>query len=247
MFFFQKKPPRPYLSAVIVAAGSASRMGGLDKQLLPLGEIPVVVHSIGRFQECPLVDEIVVVCRGDQIPVYYDLVRDYGLDKVSTVVAGGTHRQQSVLRGIEACSGEAEYFAIHDGARPLVTPEEIRLCAEAAVEYGAAAVGAPVKDTIKRSGPDRLIRDTPDRRDLYAIQTPQIFEAGLYRSAVDLAERTHALYTDDCQLVEKTGRPVYISPGGYQNIKITTPEDIAVAQAILRYREEGMEQWQTSG
>lgn len=247
MFLFGKKPSRPFLSVVIVAAGSASRMDGIDKQLSMLGDSPVVVHSVERFQASPAVSEIVLVCRGEQLPVYYSLIREYQLDLVSTVVAGGATRQESVFRGIRACSGDADYYAIHDGARPLITREEIETCFDAAVEHGAAAVGTPVKDTIKVAGSDGLILSTPDRSGLYAIQTPQIFSASLYRTAMERAEREAVQYTDDCQLVERTGRQVYISPGSYQNLKITTPEDIVIAQALLACQEEGIEEWPIYG
>lgn len=244
MSLFRRKPPPPFLSVVIVAAGSASRMEGIDKQQVRIDEIPVVVRAISSFDECPMVAEIVVVCREDTIPVYYDLVREYGLDKVASVVKGGGERQESVFNGINACSEQAEYYAIHDGARPLVTPWEIDQCIRAAFEFGAAAVGTPVKDTIKVCGGDGFVTATPDRTELRAIQTPQIFAAGIYREAMELALRERRAYTDDCQLVEKAGHRVFISPGSYENIKITTPEDIVLAQAILAFREGGMEPWQ---
>lgn len=245
MFSFGKKPKPPHISAVIVAAGSASRMEGIDKQQMVIDEIPVVVRSIAQFDSCPMITEIVVVCREEQIADYYTLVREYALDKVVSVVKGGGHRQASVFSGIEACSKDAAFYAIHDGARPLVTPWEIEQCVAAALDLGAAAVGTPVKDTIKVCDGDGFIRATPNREELRAIATPQIFAAGLYREAMDLAIRNRCVYTDDCQLVERTGYKVFISPGSYENIKITTPEDIALAQAILLYREQGVNQWQT--
>jgi len=243
MFFFREKPRRPFLSAVVVAAGSASRMSGVDKQQIMIDEVPVVVRSLEQFNNCPDVDEIVLVCREEALAEYYALVRDYALDKVVSVVKGGEQRQHSVFSGIAACSEQAEYYAIHDGARPLVTAEVIRDCIDAAVEYGAAAAGVRAKDTHKICDDGGFIRSTPDRDSLYAIQTPQIFEAELYRRAMEKARAAGRVYSDDCQLVEQADHPVFVAPGSYENIKITTPEDVAMAQAILRCREEGADRW----
>lgn len=239
MFSFHRKPPPPFLSAVIVAAGESSRMNGIDKQLAQIGGIPAVIRSAFPFEDSPLVAEIVLVCRGDQIPEYYRLIQEYDLEKVTSVVGGGEHRQESVFRGIDACDGRADYYAIHDGARPLVTDWEIERCTEAAMRFGAAAVGTPVKDTIKVCGADGFIQSTPDRERLVTIRTPQIFAAGLYRGAMERAKAAHRVYTDDCQLVEQCGHPVAVSMGGYENIKITTPEDIAMAETILAFRGQG--------
>lgn len=237
MFSRRKKSTPPWISAVIVAAGTSSRMEGIDKQQALLQEIPVVVRSIILFQECPMISEIVLVCREEQIADYYRLLQDYELSKVTSVVKGGAQRQDSVFGGIAACSEAVDFYAIHDGARPLATRYEIEQCIAAALEFGAAAVGTPVKDTIKVCGADGFIQSTPNREQLFAIQTPQIFAAPLYREAMARAVESHCVYTDDCQLVERTGNRVFVSPGSYQNIKITTPEDIAVAQAILQCRE----------
>lgn len=244
--FHRKNEPPPVISAVVVAAGASSRMNGVDKQQALIDAAPVIAHSIGAFEECPAIGEIIVVCRRESIPDVYRLVQEYQMDKVASVVAGGAHRQESVFQGIAACRPDAAYYAIHDGARPLVTQEEIAQCVDAALQYGAAAVGTPVKETIKVCGEDGFVQSTPDRDRLMAVGTPQIFAAGLYREAMERAKQNHCLYTDDCQLLERCGRRVYISPGSYQNIKITTPEDIAVARAILAYRNQEGEPWQTS-
>lgn len=241
--FSKKEKPQPFISAIVAAAGTSSRMDGVDKQLAPLDGIPVVMRSIGALCECPRISEIVVVCREECIAEYYDMVRDYGFTAVSAIVAGGDIRQDSVYAGIQACSEAAGFYAIHDGARPLVLPEEIESCIDAAIHTGAAAVGVPVKDTVKVCDENGMILSTPDRAKLRAIQTPQIFAAEPYRRAMAQARRSGRFYTDDCQLMEAAGHPVVISPGSYGNIKITTPEDIAVAQAILAYRQEGLAQW----
>lgn len=242
MAFFKKKPPPPpRIAAVVVAAGAANRMGGIDKQFVPLGGVPVVARSIAMFEDSPWITEIVVVCRREQIPDYYRLVQDYAFEKVATVAAGGSTRQESVFSGVEACSDAAAFYAIHDGARPLVSHWEIEQCIQAAMACGAAATGTPVKDTIKVVGEDGLIQSTPNRRQLAAVATPQVFAADRYRQAMQHARKTRCSYTDDCQLLEQQGYPVAVSPGSYENIKITTPEDLVLAKAILLYREQGVE------
>lgn len=242
MPFFAKKNKtnEPSVSAVVVAAGSARRMQGVDKQQIELGGIPVVVRSIEAISACGRVREVVVVCREEQIAEYYDMVRFFGLDKVASVVAGAGHRQGSVFAGIMACCGNADFYAIHDGARPLVLPWEIDACIDLAVKTGAAAVGARVKDTIKICDKNAEIISTPNRETLWAVQTPQIFSSELYKRAVEAAKRSSRHYTDDCQLIENFGHKVVISEGSHENIKITTPADIAVASAILAMREGEM-------
>jgi 2-C-methyl-D-erythritol 4-phosphate cytidylyltransferase len=189
------------------------------------------------FDECAEIREIVLVCREEDIAKYYALAQEHTLAKVRRIVAGGEERQASVFNGVEACSPEAAYYAIHDGARPLVTPEVIGDCLGAAIRYGAAAAGVPVKDTIKVASPEGFIHATPPRESLYAIQTPQIFEASLYQKAMEEARRSGGRYTDDCQLVERSGHRVFISRGDYANIKLTTPEDLVVASALIGYYE----------
>ncbi len=212
-------------------------MQGIDKQQVEIGGVPVVVRSITTLCMCARICEIVVVCREEQIPHYYDMVRFFGLDKVTSVVAGGSERQDSVLAGLNAVSENTEYIAIHDGARPLVTVEEISCCIDAAIATGAAAVGVKVKDTIKICDEYGKIISTPQRDKLWAVQTPQIFEAQLYRRAIAAALHKKASYTDDCQLIENFGHSVVISGGSHENIKITTPMDIVVAEAILAMRQ----------
>jgi 2-C-methyl-D-erythritol 4-phosphate cytidylyltransferase len=237
MPLFKKKVEPPYVAAVVVAAGGGSRMAGIDKQLFELGGVPVVARSVAALSACPRVREIVLVCRGEQLADYYDLVKLYGFDKVKTVIKGGEQRQQSVAAGLAACSGEAACYAIHDGARPLVLPQDIDRCIDFAYENGAAAVAVPVTDTIKICDENRAVIQTPNRERLWAVQTPQIFEAGLYRRALESATNAGHFYTDDCQLVENAGHTVVMSPGSHGNIKITRPEDIAIAEAILEFRE----------
>jgi len=243
MFGRRKKAPATYISTVIAAAGMSSRMNGIDKQQAPIDEVPVVIRTLAAFEACPRIDEVILVCREEMIPEYYSLIQEHMLRKVISVVGGGPTRQDSVFLGIRACNPAATHYAIHDGARPLVEGSVIDSCIDAALAYGAAAAGIPVRDTIKVRDEAGFVATTPPRAQLIAIQTPQIFEAGLYRAAMAAAQRQGRIYTDDCQLIEHAGKPVYISPGSSENIKITTPEDLAIAQAVLKYREEGPDQW----
>lgn len=246
--FVRKTEQQPFVSAVVVAAGSASRMQGIDKQQMEIGGVPVVARSIAALSQCERVCEVVVVCREGQIAEYYDIVRFFGLDKVTSVVVGAENRQGSVFAGIGACGKNAEYYAIHDGARPLVQPRDVDACIDLAVKTGAAAVGTRVKDTIKICDNNAEIISTPNRDTLWAVQTPQIFESELYKRSMAAANRSGRLYTDDCQLVENFGHKVVISEGSHENIKITTPADIVIAEALLAAREgfggRGGSEWQ---
>ncbi len=218
---------------MIVAAGSSSRMGGQNKLLAPLGESTVAAHSIAAFESFPEVSDIVVVTREEDIPDYLRIAAGLGCRKVRTVVKGGATRQQSVRAGVEALPAECSYIAIHDGARPLVTGEVFSRCLESARLHGAATAAVPVKDTIKQAGPGGRVAGTPDRSRLWAVQTPQIFRRGLYRQAAEQAAEHGLDFTDDCQLVESIGQEVYLSMGDYRNMKITTPEDLIIARALL--------------
>ena len=240
--FWKKKPaPPPFVSAVVVAAGASARMGGIDKQLADLGGLPVVARSIEALSHCSLISEIVLVCPAGQVTAYYELAKEFELAQVSKVVEGAATRQESVFAGVEACNEQAEYFAIHDGARPLVTPEEVEACVLAAAQHGAAALGVKPKDTLKQAGSDGYITATLNRDEIFAIHTPQVFAAAIYRRAMAAARCEGKHYTDDCQLVEHLGERVHIVPGRYGNIKITTPEDLIIARALLDAREFGYE------
>ena len=214
---------RPFVSAIVVAAGSASRMEGIDKQFAPVGGIPCLARALLCFEECREIGEIVVVTREESIAKVADLCARWRLAKVSQIVRGG-----------ERC----QYLAVHDGARPLCDKALIRRVLRDAIAHGGAAAAVPVKDTIKVRGEDGFIDSTPDRATLFACQTPQIFEVGTYRRAMEEALAQGRDYTDDCQLFESAGRRVYLSQGSYQNIKITTPEDLALCEQILAVRGE---------
>ena len=236
---WKNKPDAPVCSAVIVAAGSARRMEGIDKVLAPLGEMPVLVHTLYAFQDCPQVGEIVVVTREDLLVEVSRLCQDYSLNKVRKVIVGGAERIHSVQAGLRETDPEAELIAIHDGARPLVTGEVIQEAIAEARRSGAAAPCVPVVDTIKR-WEDGLGVETVDRSSLRAVQTPQVFEAGLIRAATQKALEDGELLTDDCGAVERLGKKVTLTRGSRENLKITTPLDLVLGEAILNARGEGI-------
>ena len=221
--------------AVVVAAGNSTRMGE-NKQFIPLLGIPVVARSLLAFESCSKVRDIVVVTLEENIPDIEKICEEYDITKLVAVVKGGETRQQSVENGINAAPIDTAYYAIHDGARPLITPEQISETIESATLHGASAIGVYVKDTIKKVTIDKRIVETPKRDFLMAVQTPQIFSADIYKKALRNCHEQNLEVTDDCALVEAAGYPVFINEGNYENIKITTREDIAVAEAILSRR-----------
>ena len=226
----RKVLPLKRCGAVIVAAGSASRMGGIDKVMAPLGGTPMVARTAAAFQNCDAIAEIVIVTRPDLIRPISVLCA--GMDKVRAVVAGGSSRQESVWLGLNALSEDIQLAAIHDGARPLVSNLVIDRTVRAANSYGAAAPAVPVKDTIKvvKGG---LVEKTPDRATLQAVQTPQVFDFDLLRGALKQAEEEKAAVTDDCSAVERLGMKVKIVEGDERNLKVTTPMDLKIAEMLL--------------
>lgn len=225
--------PEPSVTAVIVAAGSGRRMGGVAKPFLTLCGRPVLAYVLDAFAQCPLVAEMVVVTRPGEIAEAEKIGREY--EKFAGAVPGGSTRQLSVRAGLERASGD--YLAIHDGARPLVPPACIERVICAAYGCGAAAAAVKVKDTIKVTDDWGYVMQTPERARLWAVQTPQVFEKELLLRAFAAAETVGADYTDDCQLVEAIGGKVRLVEGDYANLKITTPEDMDAAAALLRKRE----------
>lgn len=232
----KREPQGPRCAAVVPAAGSSRRMGGQDKILLPLDDIPVLMHTLRALSASERIQEIVVVTREDLIVPVGQLCRDCALDKVTKVLVGGTTRADSVLIGVEEVSGRAELIAVHDGARPLVTVEVIDAAIRKAAECGAAAPAVPVKDTVKRAL-DGVVVETPDRTQLFAVQTPQVFDSDLLLGALRRAVEDGAAITDDCGAVERIGMKVCLTEGSYENIKITTPADMLMAEAILHSRD----------
>lgn len=223
-----------YCGAVIVAAGSASRMGGIDKVMAELNGEPMVVKSVRAFQECDAIREIVVVTRSDLIVPISDLCS--GFDKVTAVIVGGKDRPESVSRGLIALSDRVKLVAVHDGARPLISWQVIDRTVRAANIYGAAAPAIPVKDTVKvvQGG---IVKETPERKHLYAVQTPQVFDLDLLRGALKKAADDKAEITDDCSAVERLGMSVKIVEGDERNLKITTPIDLTIAKALLEEKQ----------
>lgn len=230
----RKVLPRCYCGAVIVAAGNASRMGGIDKVMAEVGGEPMIVRTVRTFQNCDEIDEIVVVTRQDLIVKITDLCA--GFSKVKAVVAGGEDRPQSVRNGLSVLSQKVRLVAVQDGARPLVTNAVIARTVQAAKTYGAAAPGVPVKDTVKIVAAG-LIKETPDRSSLQAIQTPQVFDLDLLKGALKKAMTDKAAITDDCSAVERLGMSVKIVEGDERNIKITTPLDLKIATLLLEEME----------
>ena len=219
-----------YCGAVIVAAGTASRMGGIDKVMAPLDGEPMIARTVRAFQESDVISEIVIVTREDLVLPISNLCG--GMDKVKAVVTGGKSRQESVELGMNALSKEVKLAAIQDGARPLITWQVIDRVVRAANTFGGAVPGVPVKDTIKVEN-GGLVKETPDRKTLRAIQTPQVFDFDLLRGALKKAKEDGAEVTDDCSAVERLGMKVKIVEGDERNIKVTTSMDLKIAELLL--------------
>ena len=230
----RKVLPTQYCGAVIVAAGSASRMGGIDKVMASLGGEPMILRTVRAFEDCETVKEIVIVTRKDLMGPIAELCS--GFTKVRTVVQGGSSRQESVKLGLLAFSKEVRLAAVHDGARPLVSGELIDKVIRAAHSYGAAAPAIPVKDTIKvfEGG---FIAATPDRSTLRAVQTPQVMDRDLLLGALEKAEQEGTALTDDCSAVEHIGMRVRLVEGEERNLKVTTPLDLKIAELLLEEKK----------
>lgn len=221
------------LRVVVTAAGSSRRMGGGNKLLLPLRGMPVLVHTLRLFQGLPEVEEIVVSAPPGQERTYADLFREHGLDRVRKVVPGGAERQHSIHEALLALRAEpGDVVAVHDGARPLVTPELVRNLLRGLEGWDGAIPGVPVKDTIKRVDAEGAVLETLTRAELVAVQTPQVFRLDRLLHAYELAERGGHLGTDDASLVEWAGGRVRVVEGDYRNLKITTAEDLVLAEGL---------------
>ena len=229
----KKKSVPAAVCAVIVAAGSSQRMGGENKLLLELAGVPVLTHTLAAFEKCAAIRDIVLVCREQDILPYTELARAAGIEKLRTVTRGGDSRTASVLAGISAAPADTVLVAVHDGARPLVSEAVIAEAVYAAAETGAAAPVVPVKDSIKRIEGGCIAADVP-RDTLAAVQTPQVFRRETLLRALNDAVRQGRPFTDDCAAVEAMGQAVAATHGSYENIKITTPEDLLIAEAFLQ-------------
>ena len=240
MAFFKKfrEAQRPRCTALVAAAGSSTRMGGGNKLLLPLDGVPVLVRTLTALQQARRVDEIVIAAREEELVEISRLCRTYGITKCAKVVRGGESRAHSVLLAALEAREDSELLAVQDGARPLVTPELIDAVAEAAARTAAAAPAVPVKDTVKAVRADGTVEQTLDRGALRAVQTPQIFESSLLKAALQSAVEGNVQVTDDCSAVERLGKRVYLVEGDEENLKITTPVDLILAEAILQARED---------
>ena len=239
MSFFKKfrETQRPRCTALVAAAGSSTRMGGINKLREPLDGIPVLVRTLTALQQAGRVDEIVIAAREEDLVEISQLCRTYGIDKCSKVIRGGQSRSESVLLAALEAREDAELLAVQDGARPLVTPELIDAVAAAAARTAAAAPAVPLKDTVKVICGDGTVEKTLDRDTLRAAQTPQIFESSLLKAALQSALEAGVPVTDDCSAVERLGKRVYLVEGDEENLKITTPADLILAEAILQSRE----------
>lgn len=237
-FLFKKKAKdknKHFCSVIVPAAGSSQRMGGVNKLYMPLGGIPVLARTLLAVESAPCVDEIIVVTQSDEIERVAELCQKYAIEKVTKIVCGGATRTESVYNGTFEVSKSADIIAVHDGARPLVTTSIIEEAVAAAIKYNASAPAVPVKDTVKaaRGG---IVTSTPDRSTLYAVQTPQVFNASIFKAAMENARKKGLELSDDCMAVEAIDVKVRLTTGSYDNIKITTPEDIPVGEAMLNTR-----------
>lgn len=223
---------RERVTAIIVAAGAGVRMGGLDKLFADVGGVPLLARTLRAFDTCPSVDEIIVVSSDANLDRCWKLARALGFKKVTQVVLGGARRQDSVLQGLAQVK-DSPWVIIHDGVRPFVDDALITAGLAAAKQHGAAVAAVPVKDTIKVVNADGLVRNTPARETLWAAQTPQVFRTELIRSAYQDA---FGDVTDDAMLLERSGHPVSVYQGSNDNIKVTTPDDLDLAECILARR-----------
>lgn len=240
MLFFKKKKKDvykgPYCACIVAAAGSSTRMNGIDKLMAPLDGQPVILRTLRSLNDSPCIREIVVVTREDLLVDVAALAREAGLYKVTQVLVGGASRLESVYKGVNQVSDKAKLIAVHDGARPLVSQAVIKAAVAGAMIFPAAAPAVEVKDTVKEAE-GGLVTATPDRSKLRAIQTPQVFDADLLKAALQKAMDDKVEVTDDCAAVERLGATVALTAGDERNIKITTPIDLAVAELLLAQGE----------
>ena len=236
-------PAHRHTTAIIVAAGSSTRMGGeVSKQLLDVSGIPVLARTLLAYEQASTVDEIVLVARREDFDAFLALAKQYHITKTKRITEGGDSRQASVLRGLEVVSDKTKFVAIADGARCLITPEIIDNVSLAAWREGAACAASRVTDTVKLSTKKGYAqKDAPDRDVVWLAATPQTFALPLYRAAAYHAKEKGYVATDDAALVSAIGRPVRLVDCGKENIKITTPDDLYLARAILLRREQQKE------
>ncbi|MBO6054389.1 MAG: 2-C-methyl-D-erythritol 4-phosphate cytidylyltransferase [Oscillospiraceae bacterium] len=212
-------------------------MEGIDKVMADLGGEPIVLRAARAFEENPLITEIVIVTREDLMEPVRKYTDAAGLTKLSKIVTGGESRTESVLNGLNAADKHAKLAAIHDAARPLVSQQVITDAVTRASVTGAAAPAVPVKDTIKQADSNSVVTATPDRESLFAVQTPQVFDMDFIRAALYQAVREGWQLTDDCSAAEKLGMKVHLTAGSEENLKVTTPMDLRLAELIWKERQ----------
>jgi 2-C-methyl-D-erythritol 4-phosphate cytidylyltransferase len=221
---------RERVAAVVVAAGPSVRMSGVEKLFADIDGVPLLARTLAAFEACPAVNEVVVVANEENLTRARQLIEERGLRKVTRLCLGGVRRQDSVWEGLQQLAG-CDWVVIHDGTRPFVTAEMITQGLAEAREHGAAIAAVPLRDTVKMVNPDRLVRSTPNRSDMWIIQTPVVFRFALIVTAY---RQAFGEVSDDAMLLERQGQPVRVYQGSYDNLKITTPEDLELAQAIAR-------------
>ncbi len=233
---------RPYTTAILLAGGIGSRMtraDGKTKQLIPICGVPMLVHAVRAFSDCSYIDDIVIVAREEELSLVREMMETYGVAKIRRITAGGETRQESSLAGFEAIDAEkCRFVAIHDAARCLIRPEQIADVVSAAYAHGAAAAACRIYDTVKRANSKGEVLQTLNREELWRAQTPQVFDATLYRAAAYTAKAAGFAATDDTMLCERLGQTVRLVDCGAENIKVTVEEDLWLAEATLRQREE---------
>ena len=229
---------RPFCTAVIPAAGHSERMNGDNKLFMDLCGAPVLMRTLCAVDQTERVDEIIIATREELLEQVADMCSRAGLRKSVRVVKGGRNRAESVLAAAIAADPRAELIAVHDGNRPLIRPEEFdELVRQGSTTY-AVAPAIPLSDTVKFIDENRRVKSTPDRSTLFAVRTPQVFQADILKAALESALEANAVVTDDCSTVERLGKEVYLTPGDPENIKITVPLDMVIAEAILKKREQ---------
>ncbi len=233
------KNKETFCSAIVLGAGNGTRMqSSVRKQFIEIAGKPIIVHTLEAFEGCDAVDEVILVISGEDIVFAQDLVKTFGLYKVTKIVAGGKRRQDSVLCGLKEISPQAELVAVHDGARPMIQPSDITKVIQEADASGAASLGVKVKDTIKATDDMGKVISTLDRSCLYHIQTPQVFRKNILMEGHENAVNKNLEFTDDSSMVEAIGISVQIVEGRYDNIKVTTPEDLIYMNALLEMSEK---------
>jgi len=226
------------VAAIVLAAGRGTRMGSaVPKQYLAVGGRPVLLHSLQRLEESPAVQDVILVVGSGELDRVREMLAPYGLNKLRQIVPGGEERSHSVYQGLKALPEDCAWVVVHDGVRPFFTPALLERVIAAAQSHGAAVPGVPVKDTIKVCDERGLVIHTPPRSSLWAVQTPQAFRRDWLAEAHEKARQQGITATDDAGLLERLGRPVQVVEGEYTNIKITTPEDLALAAWIWERRQ----------